>query len=91
MICDVKNSFLSLTNNKHSTCSYALTLNPLQQAIEAVHLPWAFRENCLSVFYEFFRGMVDMLTQWVPLCLLQGRSCYGGTLLVTFLLLLTEK
>ncbi len=43
-----------------------LTLNPLQQAIEAVRLSWAFRENCLSVLCEFFRGMITVLFQWEP-------------------------
>ncbi len=28
---------------------WILTFPPLQQAIEAVQLSWAFRENCLSV------------------------------------------
>jgi len=68
-----------------------LTYNPLQQAIETVQLSWVFRENCLSVFCEFFRGMITVLFQWEPLCFLQGRSWCGGALLVTFLLLLTEK
>ncbi len=40
---------------------------PLQQAIEIVQLSWVFRENCLSVFCEFFRGMITVLFQWVPL------------------------
>ena len=46
---------------------------------------------CLSGFCEFWHSMITVLVKWEPLCFLQGRSCSGGTLLVTFLLLLTEK
>ena len=30
-------------------------------------LSWAFCENCLSVFYEFFRSMIRVASQWEPL------------------------
>jgi hypothetical protein len=56
----------------------ALTFLPPPQAIEAVQLSWAFCENCLSVFCEFFHSMMTVLLRWVPLCFLQGRSGRGG-------------
>ena len=40
---------------------------PPQQAIEAVVLAWAFCDSCLSVFCEFWRSMIMLLSQWVPL------------------------
>jgi len=48
--------------NHHACNAYVFTvfdfnLHPLQQAIEAAPLSWAFRENCLSV-RAFQRGRV---------------------------------
>ena len=31
-----------------------------------------------------FHSMIAVLTQWVPLCLLQGRSCSGGLFWLLF-------
>ena len=57
---------------------------PPQQANEAVQASWAFCENCLSVFCEFFHSMMPALSRWVSLCFLQGRSCSGGLFWVLF-------
>ena len=47
-----------------------LILFHLSQAIEAEQVSWGFCENCLSVFCEFFHGMMAALSQWGPLCFL---------------------
>jgi hypothetical protein len=49
-------------------------LTHISQAIELVQVSWAFCENCLSVFCEFFHSMTAVLAQWEPLCFLQGRQ-----------------
>ena len=61
-----------------------LTFLPPPQAIEAVPSSWAFCENCLSVFCEFFHGMMTALNRWGPLCFLQGRRGRGGLFWVLF-------
>jgi hypothetical protein len=48
---------------------------PPQQANEAVQLSWAFCENCLSVFCEFFHSMITELLHWAPLF-------FGGVVVV---------
>jgi hypothetical protein len=62
----------------------ALTFLPPPQAIDSVPSSWAFCENCLSVFCEFFHSMMTVLNRWGPLCFLQGRSGRGGLFWVLF-------
>ena len=49
----------------------------ISQAIAVCPLSWAFCENCLSVFCEFFHGMIAGMPQWVP------RVFYGAPGVVT--------
>jgi len=58
-------------------CCFALGFsllisNHISQAIVLVQVSWAFCENCLSVFCEFFHSMAAVLTQWEPLCFSAG-------------------
>jgi len=50
-----------------------LTYNPPQQAIYPAPLSWAFCENCLNVFCEFFHSMITVRDKWAPL-IFKGRS-----------------
>jgi hypothetical protein len=52
---------------------FLLTLPRISQAIAVLPVSWAFCENCLSVFCEFFHSMMPATQQWEP------RAFYGAT------------
>jgi hypothetical protein len=51
---------------------YLLTFPRISQTIAVLLVSWAFCENCLSVFCEFFHSMIAATQQWEP------RAFYGA-------------